>query len=175
MARRARRNHSPAFKAKAALAAIKGEKTMSELAQQPHPEPVEGRRPRQSDQAMARSVAGRGYRGFQRRKQSRTTGACGRREDPPCEDWRSDTGQRFFGRRARQGGPSERKAMIDRKHDLPVSRQARELGISRGSIYYLLRATSAADLVLMRRIVAPTPRGRSQVIRSTLTCCASCR
>jgi transposase len=34
MARRARRNHTPAFKAKAALAAIKGEKTLSELAQQ---------------------------------------------------------------------------------------------------------------------------------------------
>jgi transposase len=34
MARRTRRNHTPAFKAKAALAAIKGEKTLSELAQQ---------------------------------------------------------------------------------------------------------------------------------------------
>ena len=32
--RRSRRNHSPAFKAKVALAAIKGEKTISELAQQ---------------------------------------------------------------------------------------------------------------------------------------------
>ena len=42
--------------------------------------------------------------------------------------------------------------MIDRKHDLPVSCQARELGISRGSIYYLRRATSTADLALMRRI-----------------------
>jgi transposase-like protein len=34
MARRARRTHSPAFKAKVALAAIKGEKTLAELAQQ---------------------------------------------------------------------------------------------------------------------------------------------
>jgi putative transposase len=42
--------------------------------------------------------------------------------------------------------------MIDRQHDLPVSRQAKELGISRGIIYYLPRATSAADLALMRRI-----------------------
>ncbi len=33
MTRRARRTHSPAFKAKVALAAIKGEKTLSELAQ----------------------------------------------------------------------------------------------------------------------------------------------
>ena len=34
MARRPRRNHSPAFKAKVALSALKGEKTMSELATQ---------------------------------------------------------------------------------------------------------------------------------------------
>jgi len=34
MTRRTRRNHTPAFKAKVALAALKGEKTLSELAQQ---------------------------------------------------------------------------------------------------------------------------------------------
>ena len=34
MARRPRRNHSPAFKANVALAALKGDKTMSELASQ---------------------------------------------------------------------------------------------------------------------------------------------
>ena len=34
MARRVRRTHSPAFKAKVALAALKGEKTLAELAQQ---------------------------------------------------------------------------------------------------------------------------------------------
>ena len=34
MSRRPRRNHTPGFKAKAALAAIKGDKTLSELAQQ---------------------------------------------------------------------------------------------------------------------------------------------
>ena len=34
MSRRPRRNHSPAFKAKVALAAVHGEKTLAELAQQ---------------------------------------------------------------------------------------------------------------------------------------------
>ena len=34
MSRRPRRNHSPAFKAKVALAAVKGEKMLAELAQQ---------------------------------------------------------------------------------------------------------------------------------------------
>jgi len=33
MTKRSRRNHTPAFKAKVALAALKGEKTLSELAQ----------------------------------------------------------------------------------------------------------------------------------------------
>ena len=42
--------------------------------------------------------------------------------------------------------------MIDRDHELSVSRQAKALGISRGSIYYLLRPVSDADLKLMRRI-----------------------
>ena len=34
MTKRTRRNHAPSFKAKVALAAIKGEKTLAELAQQ---------------------------------------------------------------------------------------------------------------------------------------------
>lgn len=42
--------------------------------------------------------------------------------------------------------------MIDRSHDLPVARQARELGISRGSVYYLPRSVSETDLTIMRRI-----------------------
>lgn len=42
--------------------------------------------------------------------------------------------------------------MIDWSHDLPVSRQAAALGIGRGSIYYLPRAASVADLALMRRL-----------------------
>ena len=42
--------------------------------------------------------------------------------------------------------------MIDRDHELSVSLQAKALGISRGSVYYLPRPTSDADLVFMRRI-----------------------
>lgn len=42
--------------------------------------------------------------------------------------------------------------MIDRSHSLPVARQARKLGINRGSVYYLPRPVSAADLAVMRRI-----------------------
>jgi putative transposase len=42
--------------------------------------------------------------------------------------------------------------MIDRDHALSLSRQAKALGISRGSLYYQPRHVSAADLSLMRRI-----------------------
>ena len=42
--------------------------------------------------------------------------------------------------------------MIDRNHDLSLTRQAKALGISRGSVYYLPRPVSASDLALMRRI-----------------------
>jgi putative transposase len=42
--------------------------------------------------------------------------------------------------------------MIDCSHDLPVSRQARALGISRGSVYYLPKPTSVIDLAIMRRM-----------------------
>jgi putative transposase len=42
--------------------------------------------------------------------------------------------------------------MIDRDHDLPITKQAEVLRISRGSVYYLPRPVSAADLALMRRL-----------------------
>ncbi len=42
--------------------------------------------------------------------------------------------------------------MIDRDHGLSVSRQAKALGISRGSVYYLPRPVSDVGLKLMRRI-----------------------
>jgi putative transposase len=42
--------------------------------------------------------------------------------------------------------------MIDRTHPLPLTRQARALGISRGSVYYLPKPVSDADLARMRRM-----------------------
>jgi putative transposase len=42
--------------------------------------------------------------------------------------------------------------MIDRDHDLPVKRQAELVGISRGSVYYVPKPVSEADLALMRVI-----------------------
>jgi len=42
--------------------------------------------------------------------------------------------------------------MIDREHDLSITRQAKALGISRGSVYYSPRPVSKVELALMRRI-----------------------
>jgi putative transposase len=42
--------------------------------------------------------------------------------------------------------------MIDAEHDLPITRQAQLLKLSRASVYYLPRATPPVDLALMRRI-----------------------
>jgi putative transposase len=42
--------------------------------------------------------------------------------------------------------------MIDRNHDLPISRQAKVLNLARSTVYYRPRPVSAADLALMRRL-----------------------
>ena len=42
--------------------------------------------------------------------------------------------------------------MIDKKHDLTITRQAKALKLSRGSVYYLPRPVPAADLAIMRRM-----------------------
>jgi putative transposase len=62
--------------------------------------------------------------------------------------------------------------MIDRSHDLPITKQAKVLNVSRGSVYYLPRAPSTADLALMRRIDElhlDFPFAGSRMLRDLLT------
>src|SRR6201988_1275866 len=42
--------------------------------------------------------------------------------------------------------------MIDRKHDLPISKQGEALNISRGSGYYLPRPVPKTELAIMHRL-----------------------
>ena len=42
--------------------------------------------------------------------------------------------------------------MIDREHELPLTRQAALLKLSRSSLYYRARAVAPADLAVMRRL-----------------------
>jgi putative transposase len=62
--------------------------------------------------------------------------------------------------------------MIDRSHDLPITRQAQVLSISRASVYYRPRAVSDADLAIMRRmdeLHLEHPFAGSRMLRDLLT------
>ena len=61
--------------------------------------------------------------------------------------------------------------MIDRAHDLPITRQAKALNISRGSVYYLPRLVPKAGLAIMQRLVAlhlEFPFAGSRMLRGLL-------
>ncbi|MGH8513638.1 MAG: IS3 family transposase [Gammaproteobacteria bacterium] len=145
MSRRPRRNHTPAFKAKVALAAIKGDRTIAQLAEQFDVHPNQVTSWKAQLEGGATDVFGSGS---------------GSGTAEPTVDVKSlhakigeltlENG--FFRRRAHQGGIAERKAMIDREHDLPITTQAKALNISRGSVYYLPRPVPDADLAIMRRL-----------------------
>ena len=86
MTKRSRRTHSPAFKAKVALAGFKGEKTLAELAQQfdVHPNQIttwKGQLLKGAAGRAGEDGAERGIRGF---------------EGASRQDWRADVGERFF-------------------------------------------------------------------------------
>src|SRR5690348_13503903 len=89
MTRRPRRNHTPAFKAKVALAAIKGEKTLGKLAQQ------FDINPNQITQWRG-AASRRSSRGIRIRKSRRQPGAAGGSDGAACQDPRADAGERFF-------------------------------------------------------------------------------
>ncbi len=134
MSRRPRRNHSAEFKAKVALAAVRGDRTLSELASQfdVHPNQITQWKTQLLDRAAQLFGAGTGQ------------------AEKPVD--MKVLGERFFRGRAHEGGIAGRKAMIDRDHKLPLARQAKAVGISRGSIYYRPRSVGEAGLGLMRRI-----------------------
>src|SRR6476619_2522399 len=61
--------------------------------------------------------------------------------------------------------------MIDREHDLSITKQAAALNISRGSVYYLPRPVSATDLEVMRcldRLHLEFPFAGSRMLRGLL-------
>jgi hypothetical protein len=111
--KRTRRIHTPGFKAKATLAAMKGDKTLAKLAQlfDVHPNQI----------AESRKQVLEGAAGLFDAEGGETKGT-------PSVDLKAlhaktgdGPGERFFREGAHQAGIAERKAMIDREHDLPIS------------------------------------------------------
>jgi hypothetical protein len=70
--------------------------------------------------------------------------------------------------------------MIDRGHELPLSRQAALLRLGRGSLYYAPRPVPAGELAVMRRMgIEAVYRVRIrqsplQATRFTHICCVTC-
>ncbi|MBM5759897.1 IS3-like element ISKpn11 family transposase [Klebsiella pneumoniae] len=145
MTRRPRRNHSPAFKAKVALAAIRGEQTLVELSQQfdVHANQIK----QWKDQLLDGAT---GVFGDEAKAEPAGPTVDVKTLHAKIGELTLENG--FFSRSARQSGIAGRKEMIDRTHKLSVARQARLLGFSRGSVYYSPRQVSDGDLDLMRRI-----------------------
>ncbi|MCO6180982.1 IS3 family transposase [Ciceribacter sp. RN22] len=145
MTRRPRRNHSPAFKAKVALAAIRGEQTLVELSQQfdVHANQIK----QWKDQLLEGAT---GVFGDETKAEPPGPTIDVKTLHAKIGELTLENG--FFIRCARQGGIAGRKEMIDREHKLSVVRQAKLLGFSRGSVYYSPRPVPDGDLALMRRI-----------------------
>ena len=122
MSRRPRRNHTPAFKAKVALAAVKGEMTLAQLAEHfdVHPNQITQWKSQLQEGAADVFGAGGGNGAVQ-----------------PAVDVKSlhakigelTLENRFLEGALTKAGLLERKAMIDRAHDLPIIRQAKALNI----------------------------------------------
>src|SRR3954470_19930225 len=110
MTRRLRRNHIPAFKAKVALAAVRGDKTLAELARQfdIHPNQIT-----QWKGQLLDGAAGV----FGSEEFGELTALHAKIEELRLEN-------DLLSRRARQSEFAERKAMIDRSHALPITKQA---------------------------------------------------
>jgi len=141
-----RRRFTGAFKAKVALEALRGDKTIQEIATRHKGAPQPG----QHLEAPGDGRSGRGV--FQWCRQG-PCGSCRRGPRPPRQDRSADGGAGFFVQRAQAMSRNERKAMIRRDcPGLSLSRQCALLSISRSSFYYAAKVESAGNLAMMRRI-----------------------
>ncbi|MGJ0485188.1 MAG: IS3 family transposase [Methylomicrobium sp.] len=139
-----RRNHSSEFKAKVALAALKGDKTLSELAQQfdVHPNQITQWKQQVVDnvcQLFAKDSPGRAN------------------EENRIKELHAKIGQLtvendFLSKSARSLDRAQRKEKIDPHAELSVTKQCNLLALNRSSVYYRPVEVPNDDLRLMKAI-----------------------
>ena len=127
MSKRPRRNHTPGFKANVALAAMKGEKTLAELARQfdVHPNQITQWKAQLLDGVA--DVFGK--------DKSEAAASSVDLKSLHAKIGELTLEKDFLECAAYQGGIAERKAMIDRGHALSVTKQAEAAGIARSTVY----------------------------------------
>ncbi|MDI6817237.1 MAG: IS3 family transposase [Actinomycetota bacterium] len=142
MTKRTRRNHTATFKAKVALEALKGEQTLVELSQRfgIHQNLITKWKKQLLDNAQELFADGARHEG-----------------QVDVKELHAKIGELtmvndFLSGSARAHRRSERKEMIDRAHELPLTKQCKILNLSRSSIYYNPAQISEKDLRLMREI-----------------------
>ena len=124
MSRRPRRNHTAAFKAKVALAALKGEKTLLELAQQFD---VHANQITQWKSQLLEGAAG--VFGGDAKAEPAEAAIDVKTLHAKIGQLRLEND--FLEGALTKARVAERKEMIDRDHELPIKRQAEVLSISR--------------------------------------------
>ncbi|WAK04325.1 IS3 family transposase (plasmid) [Methylobacter sp. YRD-M1] len=141
-----RRNHSPQFKAKVALAAIKGDKTLAELSSEfdVHPNQITQWKQQLLDNASDL---------FSKGKPNSSA------SDEAIKDLHAKIGQLtvendFLAKGARSLDRAQRKENIDPQAELSVTQQCKLLALSRSSVYYRPVEVSDEDLRLMKAIDA---------------------
>ena len=144
---RERRKHSPPFKAKVALEAMKGEQTVAELAArfEVHPNQIQAWKKALADGAAAILDHGNGTNKGKEQKNN----------DALVARLYQQIGQlkveRVLGGKVRSMTPAQRRELADRRHgSRSIVRQCALLGVSRSRLYHRPKETSQQALSLMQ-------------------------
>ena len=137
------RKHSPAFKAKMALEALKGQETVAQLVARYELHPGQIRAWKKAAKEGASGVAGNG-----KDQKSKNDAALIARLYREIVQLKVE--QDFLGGEVRSMGRARGRQMVDMEHPkLPIMRQCALLGVSRSRVYYRPRVASAEDLSRM--------------------------